>query len=124
MNESGERQTFETGAARDNDTTKPRPDLISPVATERLALWLARGAARYGDRNWEKGIPLMRTVASLQRHVNQFQQGDTSEDHLAAIMCNAMFLLHTNEMILRGRLPETMDDRPRYGPLLGSHDGG
>lgn len=107
---------FPTGAIRDTDENKPRPDLISPLAMDRLGHWLRIGAERYGDRNWEKGIPISRSLASLYRHLLKFHEGDRSEDHLAAIMCNAMFILHTEEMILRGKLPESLSDMPDYRP--------
>jgi hypothetical protein len=41
MNDSGKRQQFSTGAVRDSNEGKPRPELISPIAEERLAAWLA-----------------------------------------------------------------------------------
>ena len=115
MNDSGKRQEFETGAVRDTSEGKPRPELISPVAEKRLAKWLATGAEKYEPRNWEKGINLSRHIASLKRHLIEYQLGCTDEDHLAAIMCNAMFVLHTDAMIQRGVLPPTLDDRPEYG---------
>ena len=118
MHDSGDRQHFATGAVRDTATGKPMMSLISPIAERRLGEWLTVGAAKYAARNWEKGIPLSRTMDSLMRHINQFREGDRSEDHLAAIMCNAMFLLHTQEMILSGMLPTELDDLPRYLPPL------
>lgn len=114
MHDSGKRSEFETGAVRDAADDKPRYDLISPIMMERLAHWLRIGAKKYSERNWEKGIPLMRSIASLQRHLYQYIGGDGSEDHLAAICCNAMFLIHTDEMIDRGILPITLEDRPDY----------
>ncbi len=108
------RQSFSTGAVRDTAEGKPRIDLVSPFAMERLGKWLEQGARKYSERNWEKGIPLNRTLASLHRHLNQYQQGDDSEDHLAAIMCNAMFLLHGEAMISRGVWPVELDDLPDY----------
>lgn len=114
MKDSGQRQQFETGAVRDADTGKPRPELISPVAEERLAAWLGRGAEKYQARNWEQGIPLTRIIASLKRHLMAFQLGRDDEDHLAAVLTNAMFLLHTHEMVQRGILPDELDDRPDY----------
>lgn len=114
MNTSGSEQTFETGAVRDTDETKPRPDLISPFALERLGEWLRLGAKRYTPRNWEKGIPISRCTASLCRHLLKFQQGMQDEDHLAAIMCNAMFIMHYQEMMDRGRLPVELNDLPDY----------
>lgn len=115
MNDSGAREEFSTGAVRDTAAGKPRPDLISPVAELRLAEWLATGAAKYAPRNWESGIPLTRHVASLKRHLLAYQLGDESEDHLAGVLCNAMFLLHTDEMVRRGELPEEINDLPDYG---------
>ena len=109
-------EQFSTGAVRDVADEKPRPDLVSPFAMERLGEWLRIGATKYSDRNWEKGIPITRCIASLYRHLIRYQQGDSSEDHMAAIMCNAMFILHYEEMIMRGVLPHEIDDRPTYEP--------
>ena len=114
MQDSGRRETFPSGAERDAAEGKPRPDLISPFATERLAEWLRLGAEKYAPRNWEKGLPVSRSMASLCRHVMKFQQGCTDEDHVAAIMCNAMFIAHTQEMCKCGVLPESLLDMPDY----------
>jgi hypothetical protein len=114
MKDSGKRQEFKSGAVRDITEGKSRPDLISPFAQDRLGKWLAEGAKKYAPRNWEKGIPLARTLESLCRHINAYQRGDDSEDHLAAVMCNAMFLAHGEEMISRGVWPVELDDLPDY----------
>jgi hypothetical protein len=114
MLDSGHRETFETGAVRDAADGKSRPDLISPFATERLGEWLRLGAEKYAERNWEAGIPISRSLASLHRHLMKYQQGANDEDHLAAILCNAMFICHTEEMIKRGVLPQSLDDLPKY----------
>ena len=114
MNDSGKRETFATGAVRDSAEGKPRPELISPFAMERLAEWLRKGAEKYAPRNWEAGIPLSRCTASLCRHLLKFQQGATDEDHVAAILCNAMFIAHIQEMCNRGVLPESLLDMPKY----------
>jgi nucleoside 2-deoxyribosyltransferase len=53
-------------------------------------------------------------VASLQRHVEKFKLGDTSEDHLAAILFGGMALCHYEEEIKAGRLPVSIDDMPHY----------
>lgn len=55
MKDSGKRREFPTGSVRDSIEGKPRPELISPIAEERLALHCAKGAEKYSDRNWEKG---------------------------------------------------------------------
>ena len=110
MTDSGKRQSFGKGMAiRDTADDKPRPDLISPFAEERQGHWLRMGAAKYAERNWENGMPFSRCVASLKRHLMKYQQGKRDEDHLAAIMFNAMALIHYEEMIERGRLPAELE---------------
>ena len=115
MTDSGKRQSFgKHRAVRDTCDDKPRPDLISPFAEERQGHWLRMGAAKYAERNWELGMPFSRCVASLKRHLMKFQQGRKDEDHLAAIMFNAMALIHYEEMIERGVLPAELNDMPIY----------
>jgi len=114
MEDSGERQEFTGGAVRDAMEGKPRPELISPYATEREAIHMMRGALKYKERNCEKGFPFSRCVASMERHIIAFKKGLTDEDHLAAIRCNAGFLIHYEEMIARGILPASLDDMPHY----------
>lgn len=114
MQDSGKRQKFIGGAVRDAAEGKPRPELISPFFEERLANWLAKGAAKYDDRNWENGIPIDRCVASLKRHLMKWRQGSREEDHLAAIACNIMFIIHFEEMIKRGEMIYELHDVPKY----------
>jgi hypothetical protein len=119
MHDSGERQQFTTGAVRDTAGDKPRIDLISPFAKRRLGEWLRKGASKYSERNWEKGMPISRVLASLERHLTAYEAGENDEDHMAAVMCNAMFVLHYEEMIQRGVLPAELDDRLGYNPCRG-----
>ena len=116
MRDSGERETFATGAVRDSGVGKPRPDLFSPFAMERIGRWLETGARKYEPRNWEKGMNYVRVVASLHRHLMMYMQHDRSEDHLAALAVNASFLMHYDAMIERGVLPQSLDDLPKYQP--------
>ena len=117
MHDSGKRTIFETGAIRDSAEGKPRIDLVSPFAIEKLAEWLTVGAEKYGDRNWEMGIGLERSLQSLLRHLVKFQQGvEDGEDHLVAVFCNAMFMIHTRELCNRGVLPKSLLDLPNYSP--------
>lgn len=120
MHDSGERQVFATGAQRDIAEEKPRPDLRSPFAAERCGRWMALGAKKYSENNWMRGMPFSRVLASLCRHLMQYQQGDTTsgDDHLAAIVFNAEALIHYEAMIQRGVLPPELDDRPNYAPTL------
>jgi hypothetical protein len=114
MHDSGKRQHFGTGAVRDTADDKPRMELISPFAMRRLGEWLRLGAIKYSDRNWEAGMTITRCLASLLRHAEDYLAGDNTEDNMAACMCNAMFILHYEEMIRRGVLPKELDDRPDY----------
>ena len=115
MHDSGKRQEFATGAVRDTADGKPRIDLISPIFFGRLGEWMRLGAEKYGDRNWEKGIPLSRYIASAYRHLVAMHAGDESEDHAAALAFNAMGFMHTHAMIRRGVLPAYLDDMPAHG---------
>jgi len=65
-------------------------------------------------------MPFSRCVASLKRHLMKFQQGLKDEDHLAAIMFNAMALIHYEEMIERGVLPASLNDMPSYRTVIKS----
>ncbi|MDO4588175.1 MAG: DUF5664 domain-containing protein [Planctomycetia bacterium] len=114
MNTTNDKEQFSTGAVRDKSDDKPRPELISPFATDRLAQWLRLGAEKYAPRNWEKGIPISRCFGALHRHLMRYQEGDRSEDHLAAAYCNLMFCLHFEEMVKRGVLPASLLDMPLY----------
>ncbi len=109
IRDSGERQEFETGAVRDTQGGKGRFDLITPFMLERLAKWYELGATKYGDRNWEKGIPFSRFLDSAQRHINKYRQGHRDEDHLAAAVWNLSCIVHFEELKRKD-----LDDLPRY----------
>ncbi len=117
VEDSGDHKQFETGAVRDSATGKGRFDLITPIGLKRLAKHYENGARKYSERNWEKGIPLMRFLDSALRHLNTYKEclltGETpEEDHMAAVAWNALGFIHTEEMIQKGLLSETLDDRP------------
>ena len=112
--DSGERRKFNTGAQRDVVDGKGRYDLISPIMIERLAKLLQRGAEKYNDRNWEKGMPLSVYMDSGMRHLFKFLEGHRDEDHLIAAIWNLQALLHIEEMVKRGGLSEELLDLPNY----------
>lgn len=112
--DSGERRKFNTGAQRDVVDGKGRYDLISPIMIERLAKLLQRGAQKYNDRNWEKGMPLSVYMDSGMRHLFKFLEGHRDEDHLIAAIWNLQALLHIEEMVKRGKLSEELLDLPNY----------
>lgn len=104
------RRIFETGAVRDIDAGKPRIDLIAPEALIALGNVLAEGAKHYGERNWEKGIPLSQFLASMMRHYVAVQMGDHTENHDEKMLWNAMAFVATASRINAGKLPATLDD--------------
>lgn len=112
--DSGQRREFGTGSVRDVRTGKGRFDLLWWEFIRRMAGIMERGAEKYGDRNWEKGQPVMSSYDSCIRHLGQAGEGLEDEDHMAAVAVNAMFMAFTIEMINRGILPEELDDRPKY----------
>lgn len=110
MNDSGERTTYAEGSAqREPATGKGRPDLISPFALTRLSKWYELGANKYGDRNWENGMPFSRYTAAMFRHLIAWMKGDFSEDHLSAIAWNAIAIMHHQEL-----RENKWDDMPKY----------
>lgn len=110
IKDSGERQKFDTGAVRDTQTNKGRFDLITPVALRRLAKHYEGGSKKYGDRNWEKGIPLGRYIDSAMRHLVDLMELKTDEDHAIACAWNMFGFVHTAEKIAAGLLPPELDD--------------
>jgi hypothetical protein len=110
VKDSGTRQKFKTGAVRDIQCGKGRYDLISPIVLRRLAKHYENGARKYGDRNWEKGIPITRFLDSALRHLNEWREGYREEDHLSAALWNIACIIHTEEMIERGLLPKELAD--------------
>jgi hypothetical protein len=114
VKDSGERRKFGTGAVRDMSSGKGRYDLISPLFLKRLAKHFENGAKKYGDRNWEKGIPLSSYLDSAMRHLGKYLEGLRDEDHLAAAAWNINCLIHMEEMIERGLISEELNNLPNY----------
>lgn len=96
--DSGERAVFDSGMQRDTEDGKARFDLLVaedvPYEAQlltRCAELMARGAVKYGDRNWEKANSpeeLARMKSSAFRHFMQWFCGETDEDHAAAVFFN------------------------------------
>jgi len=91
--DSGKREEFTSGAVRDTQDNKPRYDLIPPKGLRRVADLYARGAVKYEDHNWRKGMPSTRFMASMMRHAEAYRAGDRDEDHIAAVIFNALALI-------------------------------
>lgn len=93
------------------NTGKTRHDLVPAFAQDQYAKVLTRGAEKYAERNWEKGMKWSKVLASLKRHVAAFENGEDYDKetgllHAAHIMCNAAFLVEYYKVYPQG------DDRP------------
>lgn len=108
------KRQFDTGSQRDSNEGKGAYELLSPMAIRRLAQLYQRGAAKYDDRNWEKGQPSSVYMQSLLRHAFMHLEGHRDEDHLAAVIWNASGLIYNEEMVTRGKLDHALLDLPDY----------
>lgn len=97
IKDSGTRREFETGAVRDMQEGKGRCDLLPACAILRKARHFEAGAKKYGDRNWEQGIPLNSFIDSALRHIFKYLDGQTDEDHLCAASWNLDAAMWTEE---------------------------
>lgn len=99
-----------TGAVRESDEGKPRYDLIPALAMRRVAHRFAEGAEKYGESNWQKGIPRRQILASALRHIEAWRccheetgeigvdvTRETGEDHLAAAVWGLLVLMQYEE---------------------------
>ena len=82
-----------------NDEGKLRYDLIPADALEQLVGVYTRGARKYGDKNWERGLAFSRIYAAMMRHLQAWWQGedyaeDDGQHHLSSVAWGAMALLH------------------------------
>jgi hypothetical protein len=86
---------FATGAVRSSDAEATRYDLVSPIGLEAVARACAEGAAKYGDYNWEAGMPVSDLLNHALRHVYRYLAGDRSEDHLGHAAWGMLAAIHS-----------------------------
>lgn len=89
---------FDTGAVRSTDAAAVRYDLISPIGLQRLAETYCEGSKKYGDYNWEKGMPISDLLNHAIRHQFLYLSGDRSEDHLAHAAWGLFAAMHSEEL--------------------------
>lgn len=123
IKDSGNRQSFETGAVRDVTEGKIRPDKIPTAFLRELGRYFAdhdlpegcrldlipvtllirlgthygNGAKKYAERNWERGIPVSRCNESLWRHFLDHLDNEKDEDHACAMVFNIGAKVHWEE---------------------------
>lgn len=119
LKDSGERQTFRTGAVRDTQNGKGRYDLLPFHSIFRVSRIFEEGAKKYAPDNWRKGIPLRRYLDSALRHLCRFAHGARDEDHIAQAAWNILCLMETEYMINQKMLPQELNDLPNF---IGEND--
>jgi hypothetical protein len=60
-----------------------------------LAKHFEEGAKKYGERNWEKGIPVQSYIDSALRHYIKYIRGDKDEPHDRAFLWNLVCAIWT-----------------------------
>ena len=102
-------RTFDTGATRDQDTTKfDYEGFLSPLEIDRFAGYMhhhriqSDGSVRASD-NWQKGIPRDSYMKSMWRHLMTVWHhhrgltqigGENMENALCGVIFNAQGYLH------------------------------
>lgn len=62
-----------------------------------VAIHFEEGAKKYGEYNWQKGIPTSRYINSAVRHYLKWLRGDTDEPHDRAFVWNILCCIWTSE---------------------------
>lgn len=94
IKDSGDRTEFATGAVRDMHSGKGRMDLLPWHGIIAVSQLCEEGAAKYGERNVDKGIPLHSLLDSAARHLGKCIAGEKDEDHLRAAAWNLLWALN------------------------------
>lgn len=71
----------------------PFPDAYTMIL--EVAKQFEEGAKKYGERNWEKGIPVHCYIDSAIRHYLKYKRGDKDEPHDRAVCWNLMCAIWT-----------------------------
>ncbi len=79
-------RVFTSGAQRDSNSNKPFCHNLKGYTRLRFGYHMTKGSNKYGDANWEKGMPNEQYIESMDRHWSQYISGDRSEDHLSAFL--------------------------------------
>jgi Domain of unknown function (DUF5664) len=121
--DSGAKSEYASGMQRDTRAGKPYLELMYPEGVPfdeqmivRLGRLYARGAEKYGERNWEKACTpkeLEHYKGSLHSHMIHVLIGtDDGEDHAAAVLWNLIALVNTRRNISIAK--ETEFARPEH----------
>lgn len=72
---------------------------IGPIRKSHMLLDVSvhfeEGAKKYGEYNWQKGIPVQSYIDSALRHYLKHLRGDKDENHLRAFIWNILCCIWT-----------------------------
>ena len=60
-----------------------------------VSIHFEEGAKKYGEYNWQKGIPVQSYIDSAVRHYLKHLRGDDDENHLRAFVWNIFCCIWT-----------------------------
>lgn len=60
-----------------------------------VSIHYEEGAKKYGEYNWQKGIPVQSYIDSATRHYLKHLRGDDDENHLRAFVWNVLCCIWT-----------------------------
>jgi hypothetical protein len=121
--DSGKRRSFDSGMVRDTTTGKTLWHLVAAgPMMKRWAELLTRGAEKYDANNWLKASGTeeqARAVESAFRHFMQWFNGETDEDHAAAVFFNINLYEYVTE-----RMQHDVTEQPgeQLGEIASSLD--
>lgn len=110
----------EDGGGLRKDAGKNRLELIPATWTWALGDVLTKGAYKYEDRNWERGMPWDKMVGCYKRHVEKFMSGERYDEetgchHLAMAAWNILALMDYDlRSAGENNLPHAPDVMPKY----------
>ncbi len=120
IKDSGKREEYSSGMVRDTQAGKPMFNLINrvgvPMDQQMLTRWamlMTAGAEKYGLRNWELACTqeeIDRFKESAFRHMLQWLNGETDEDHAAAVLFNIQACETTKYVMALKSLENTTSD--------------
>lgn len=101
----------ETGGEK--GTKLARFDLIPEIPLYSLAEHYGRGAAKYEDHNWRRGIPWSISFAALNRHLWAWWNGEDVDPELHSHHLDAV-TFHTFALREYAVTHPELDNRPTY----------
>lgn len=57
-----------------------------------IAIRMSENKSKYPKGNWKKPMELESIEEAMERHFIEYKRGNTDENHLIAIVCNAMII--------------------------------